>query len=138
MSQERGIDAVLSRLDGARRSGKGWLAKCPAHQDRSPSLSLSEGDKGNVLLHCHAGCEAIAVLDALGLDFETLFPAGLESKSKRTPVAASTALEILEFEALFLRIVCNDIGNGGIPDTSTIERVRLAHDKILDAYRLTR
>ena len=53
-----------------RRDGGGWLACCPAHDDRDPSLSISDGDNGKVLVHCHAGCsqaDVIAALIELGL-----------------------------------------------------------------------
>lgn len=53
----------------ARRFGKHWLARCPAHDDAHPSLSLTERN-GRVLAHCHAGCsqqEVIAALRDLGL-----------------------------------------------------------------------
>ena len=49
-------DALLSRLDGVKKTGHGqWIARCPAHEDRSPSLSIAEKDD-RVLVHCHAGC----------------------------------------------------------------------------------
>lgn len=48
--------AELVALLGARRTGKGWVARCPAHGDRSSSLSTAEGQDGRILLHCHAGC----------------------------------------------------------------------------------
>jgi protein tyrosine phosphatase len=50
------------------------MAKCPAHQDNSPSLSISEGYDGRVLVHCFAGCTHTAVLAALGLRSSDLFP----------------------------------------------------------------
>jgi DNA-binding transcriptional regulator YiaG len=43
------VSVVLGRLDLVRKSGKGWMARCPAHEDRTPSLSVSEGDDGRVL-----------------------------------------------------------------------------------------
>jgi putative DNA primase/helicase len=56
-------DSLARALDG-RRSGSSWIAKCPAHDDRNPSLSIREAD-GKVLLHCHAGCSQRAVIEAL-------------------------------------------------------------------------
>jgi hypothetical protein len=50
------VEGVLSRLDGVHRTASGWLARCPAHHDREPSLSVGLGDGGRVLLHCFAGC----------------------------------------------------------------------------------
>ena len=65
---------LLDRLQGVRQTGPGrWMAKCPAHEDRSPSLSVRELDDGRVLVHDFAGCETQAVLDAVGLGMADLF-----------------------------------------------------------------
>jgi putative DNA primase/helicase len=55
---------IARRLHG-RKMPSGWIARCPAHEDRNPSLSLKDGEDGRTLVHCHAGCEQIAVIDAL-------------------------------------------------------------------------
>ena len=60
------IEQVLSRLEGVRRVNGGYVAKCPAHQDRNPSLSIKESE-GKLLLFCHAGCSFKEVLNALGI-----------------------------------------------------------------------
>ena len=49
----------------AKKSGSGWSASCPAHDDKTPSLSISEGDDGRALVYCHAGCSQDEVIDAL-------------------------------------------------------------------------
>jgi hypothetical protein len=54
----------LARALGARRSGSGWMAQCPAHDDNNPSLSISERN-GKLLVHCFAGCDQQDVIDAL-------------------------------------------------------------------------
>lgn len=60
---------------GARRTGLGrWQARCPAHQDRSPSLSIREGADGRVLVHCFAGCALDSILAALKLSRRDLQP----------------------------------------------------------------
>lgn len=63
------------RLAGCRvtKSASGWQAQCPAHDDRSPSLSIGTGEDGRALVHCHAHCSPMDVLDALGLDPQQLF-----------------------------------------------------------------
>lgn len=68
------VDNVLGRLEGVRRSGEGWEARCPAHDDRRASLTVNRGSDGRVLLHCHAGCEPASVAGALGLELRDLFP----------------------------------------------------------------
>lgn len=66
-------EAFAALVDG-RRTGNGkWQARCPAHQDRSPSLSIGVGSDGRVLLHCFAGCSHRAILAALGLSICDLF-----------------------------------------------------------------
>lgn len=54
----------LCRALQARRSGSTWMAKCPSHDDRNPSLSIREAD-GKILVKCHAGCDQRAVIEAL-------------------------------------------------------------------------
>lgn len=65
---------VLSRLHKAKRASGGWVAQCPAHEDRNPSLSIGEGNDGRVLLNCHAGCTVQAIVSALGITEADLFP----------------------------------------------------------------
>lgn len=68
------LKKVLSRVLNHRRAGKGYKACCPAHKDRHPSLSISEGGDGRVLLKCFAGCSTEAIANALGLTMSDLFP----------------------------------------------------------------
>ena len=67
------VARVLERLDGARRAGRGWIARCPGHDDRSPSLSITQGDDGRVLVKCFAGCSTEAVAAAIELRLPDLF-----------------------------------------------------------------
>ena len=55
---------VLATFPSAKPSGSGHMAKCPAHEDRTASLSINTGDDGRVLLKCHAGCSTDDILDA--------------------------------------------------------------------------
>lgn len=60
------LEIVLARLDGVRRRGAAqWTARCPAHDDREPSLSVTTGTGGRVLLYCHAGCTFSEIRQAL-------------------------------------------------------------------------
>lgn len=67
------LQAVVSRLSGVRRSGRGYTARCPAHEDRSASLSVCDGEHG-VVLKCFAGCATDDVLGAIGLTYSDLYP----------------------------------------------------------------
>ena len=89
------IDTLISRLDGVKETGNGkYLACCPAHDDRSPSLAITD-DEGRVLLHCFAGCDPESVLDAIGLKFSDLYPEPLGHHFKSSPMRVSPR-EILE------------------------------------------
>jgi|GEM_PF-995126 len=62
----------IAQLVGVRRTSRGWLAKCPAHQDKNPSLSVREGDRGT-LVKCWTGCSAKEIVAAMGLTLKDLF-----------------------------------------------------------------
>ena len=55
------------------KSSGGFMAQCPAHEDRQPSLSISTGKDGRALVYCHAGCGIRDILDTLGIDPQALF-----------------------------------------------------------------
>jgi hypothetical protein len=57
--------ASLARALGGHRAGRDWIARCPAHADKTPSLAIREGRDGRVLLKCHAGCTQWDVIGAL-------------------------------------------------------------------------
>jgi hypothetical protein len=69
------VETVLGALPDHRQSGKGWVARCPAHEDDRASLSVGVGKDGKVVLHCHAGCDFKAVVQSLGLEEKDLFVA---------------------------------------------------------------
>ncbi len=68
------VEQFLERLEGIKKSGKGWQARCPGHDDSHASLSVTVGDDGRILLHCHAGCPPDQVVGALGMKLSDLFP----------------------------------------------------------------
>lgn len=72
------IEAFLQLLDGVKSTRRGWQARCPAHSDKSPSLSIRESDGGLILVHCFAGCANQEICSALHIKPSDLFP---QSKS---------------------------------------------------------
>ena len=76
---DRPVSVILDALESVtghkpHRNGRQWQARCPAHDDRRPSLSISEGDDGRALVRCHAGCRAEAIVSVLGLELRDLMP----------------------------------------------------------------
>jgi hypothetical protein len=66
-------DDVAQLLEKPRKSSGGWVARCPVHDDRLPSLSIHDGKKGTIL-HCHASCRIADICAALGIKVAQLFP----------------------------------------------------------------
>ncbi len=68
------MSEVLARLHGVKATAKGFRARCPAHDDKVASLSVDPGSDGRVLLFCHAGCTAEAIVAAIGKTLADLMP----------------------------------------------------------------
>jgi hypothetical protein len=106
------VATLLDRLDGVRQTALDrWIAICPAHEDRSPSLSIREIDDGKTLVQCFGGCSALDVLDAVGLDWPALFPpnghkAALRSRST---IPARDLLVILDHELTVAVLILHEI-----------------------------
>lgn len=89
------IKRVTSRLKGVKRSGAGYVACCPAHDDRTQSLGVDYVD-GRVLLRCHTGCSSEAIVSALGLGMKDLFAA----PKAELPAPVSRQVTLAEIAAL--------------------------------------
>ena len=69
------LDTFLAAVpDGGRKVGGQYLVRCPAHDDKKPSLGVRELDDGRLLVRCYAGCATEDILDALGFVFADLYP----------------------------------------------------------------
>jgi hypothetical protein len=135
------LERLLCRLEGTRQAGKGWTARCPAHADRTSSLSVAAGDDGRVLVHCFAGCAIGDVLAAVGLELADLFDRPL---ARMTPEARrelgqagrmAKRIADLNGAAHELAVVVTAAGMmvadpaGGL-DWSDYERLCAAHDRL--------
>ena len=75
MAPRNAIDTVLERLNGVKRNGKGYRARCPAHDDHHPSLDVVEGTDGRVLVNCRSrGCSFEDIARAIGLEKHEFYP----------------------------------------------------------------
>lgn len=131
------IDTLLPRLDGVRQTGPDrWIAKCPAHKDRSPSLSLRQCDDGRVLIHCFAGCETNNVLTAVGLEFQDLYPPRRVDHyipRERRPFDAVDVLRCLSREALILIGASAKLLAGETLSQADFDRLQICAYRLLDA-----
>ena len=131
-----GVEKLLARLDAVRETGQGqWTARCPAHDDETPSLSIRERGDGVVLIHDFAGCDAVDVLGAVGLELRDLFP-GQHAEHGARPVPARDRwdwrglLRLLRTESGVVLIAANDVAAGRVLRDEDRERLRKAIARI--------
>lgn len=118
------LDLVLDRLDKVKSAGTGkWVACCPAHNDKSPSLSISEAPDGKVLVHCWAGCSARAITAAIGLGLRDLFP------GKREPRRGPTKTAV-EHERMVYAVGKSLLGQGQALNPEDQARYELAKQRL--------
>jgi hypothetical protein len=131
------IQNIIGRLDKLKKTSKGYQARCPAHDDNGPSLSLREADNGRVLLHCHAGCSAESVVAALGMSMSDLFPPS--NMPRRPPPAPGVSLRELhaamDHECSILFILNCDVKRGKPISQVDFKRGQVALQRIAMAGR---
>jgi hypothetical protein len=134
------VGTLLSRLRGVKRTGAGrWIACCPAHEDRRPSLSIRELEDGRVLLKCFAECGVREILGALGLGFDALFPErspGYHVPPERRPFNPSDVLQCIASEALIVAIAARSIVRGAVLSEAEVKRVFVASGRLSSAAEI--
>jgi hypothetical protein len=94
------IEKFLLRLEGVRRSSRGYMARCPAHEDHSPSLGICQGERG-LLVKCWAGCTLDEIAAAIGIRVADLFfdaPAPHGQRPRTKPVRIDRVAVAFRFE----------------------------------------
>ncbi len=131
------IDDLLSHLDKVRRTGPGrWIARCPAHDDKAPSLTIRALEDGRILVHCFTGCSTSAVLAAVGLEFADLYPEplpNLHGKPERRPFPAADVLRALNREVLIVAAAAGFLLEGRSISDEDRARLVLAFERIQEA-----
>jgi hypothetical protein len=124
---------LIDRLEGVKPMGTGrWIAKCPAHPDRSPSLSIRELDDGRVLLHDFGGCDVADVLGALGLGMHDLFERPFSNHLERihSKIPAGDALQALDHEITVAVLILDEITKARKTNSSQVSRLTKAAARI--------
>lgn len=120
------LDPLLSRLESVQQHGERYTARCPAHDDKSPSLSLSRGADGRALVHCYAGCETRDVLAAVGLELGDLFPDNL-TRDQRQQYRREHLAKERQFERLVIEAAK---GTSDPLSDEDVSRLALAQERI--------
>lgn len=133
MTQSVQLTRLLDSLDDLRANGGGYMALCPAHDDRSPSLSVSEGDDGRLLLHCHGGCKTEDVVKALGLEMRDLFE---ETTGNGRPRQTATPKQTDEPNPINAAIITKLHAALTCEARSYLRQKRILTDEVIDRYQL--
>lgn len=140
-------DVLLDRLERVRKCGGGWIARCPAHEDKSASLSVADAD-GRVLIHCFAGCTPLAVVEAAGLRLQDLFERhdfATMTRAERSRIRElkrlpdwRAALNALGQESTVVEIAARAMARGRKPSQESLMRIQDACKRIGDARMVLR
>ena len=122
------LSVVVSRMKGVKQHGDSFMAVCPAHQDKSPSLSLSRAGDGRALVHCFAGCDPRDVLGAVGLEMRDLFPVNLSQDQRREFRRIKLEHE-RDSERLIIEIAKTEAEAGALSEKSTA-RLEVARERV--------
>lgn len=138
------INNFLAKLDKVRPRGGGrWMASCPCHDDRTPSMSIRDHG-GTILIHCFSQqCSPADICGAINFDIKELFPPSENfdastHKQRRLYHDAPRALEALAFESLVLQVIANDMLKNNTIDEQTKQRLAQAATRIGVAIEYTR
>lgn len=136
-------DLLLTRLERVRQTKPGsWVARCPAHTDKSPSLAITETSDGTILLHDFGGCSPSDILGAVGLELRDLFPERIKDTSPEGRRQArqafkqgawAAALGVLSREATVVGCAAGMLRQGHALTPDDDARLTLAMQRIDDA-----
>jgi hypothetical protein len=115
------LDLLLSHFEDVRKSGKEYMCKCPAHEDKTASLTVTEKDTDHIYLHCFAGCETIDILQSVGLDWDALFPDS-KKRSRKPQISVREAALLLQYHGWVVFHYANMIAMGEDPDRDALAK----------------
>lgn len=127
-------EKLTSRLDKLRQTGPDrWIARCPAHEDRNPSLTIKETGDGTLLVKCWTGCSAADIVLAVGLELHDLFPENRDYRSPLRPGERWVPRDVLKCvvsEVLVVFMAANAVRQGIELTDEDLERVALAENRL--------
>lgn len=132
------LDNILPRLNKVRGRNSNYVACCPAHKDRNPSMTIRETPDGKVLMHCFAGCSVQSIAESIGLELSDLFPEDSREYDKpQRPVKpkfmAHDLLRVIAFEATVVAVCAHDMAEGRVLQARDIDRLKVAVRRINEA-----
>jgi len=136
------LDNVLSKLNGVKPAGDAqWSARCPAHDDHRQSLSVSVGEDGRVLLHCHANCTLDQICSSMNMAPADLFEThgnGKRQVQETYPYTDETGellFEVVRYYPKDFRQRRPDGKGGWIPDIKGVRRVPYRLPRVIETAK---
>ena len=134
------IEDILNRFDGVRESGSGqYSCRCPAHEDKSNSLGIKQGEGDHILLNCFAGCDTKHILDSVGLTWKDILPDNdVTQEIKTSGFNPYSVLKMIRDEVLIIGLASADIRKGKQLNDADHDRLLKAVSNVRDAYSKTK
>ena len=135
------IDNLLSKFDKVKPTGNGkYLACCPAHPDKSPSLAIKQTDDGKILIHCFSGCQVSDIVAAVGLELSDLMPENpsYQKGTKPPRFNKNELFDRLAFEVVILSMGIRQLLAKEDLSQDDLSRVILAENTINEIVREVR
>ena len=128
--------AFVNKLQKVQSRGRdSYVACCPAHDDKNPSLKLDlKGEK--ILIKCWSGCSTEDILGAVGMHFDDIFPDRpiyQRSSGKQPALSSADALRIIKYEAMIIWMYGQDLRNKKTPTDEDHNRFTVAITRVKDA-----
>jgi len=127
------INDLLNRLSKVKQTGAGkWVACCPAHEDRSPSLSIRQADD-KILIYCFAGCDADDVVGSVGMSLGDLMPENVGHNQPYDNVPAYNKTELFDVmvgETAIFMVAARHIAMGVALSDADMQRIRMAESRL--------
>ena len=129
----------MNNFDGVRETGNGqYSCRCPAHEDKSASLGIKEGDGNRILLNCFAGCDVKSILESAGLEWKDILPDNQLYQAEKHKFNPFAVLKMIRDEVLIIGLSSSQIRAGKPLNDKDHDRLLKAVGNVRDAYSKTK
>ncbi len=135
------LNTLLSRLEKVKSNGSSkWLACCPAHPDKSPSLGIKLTDDDKILIKCFSGCSVDEIVQAVGLKLSDLMPESVDYKKGAKPPRFNKyeLFDLILHHAIILELAIGDLLSGDLLSEADLKTVVFAKSSIENISREVR
>ena len=125
----------MNHFDGVRETGNGqYSCRCPAHEDKSASLGIKQGDGDRILLNCFAGCDVKTILESAGLEWKDIMNEEKLFQTEKLGFNPYAVLKAIRDEVLIIGLASADVRNGKPLNDKEHDRLLKAVGNVRDAY----